>query len=62
MIPTTYDILKTLRKAEVLGIPVTDGTVVDLIADHFPDATLSGIRIALRNARLQSRFPRACYP
>ena len=44
------------------GVVVTDGTVVDLIADNTGGASLSDIRKALTIAGYSARFPRATTP
>ncbi len=49
-----------IEAAEHDGLEITDGDVVDLIADH-TDAPLDTIRDALVVAGYASRFPRATH-
>lgn len=48
-----------IEACEADGVTVTDGTVVDLIADNTGDATLADIRRGLVIAGYAERFPRA---
>lgn len=48
-----------ITACEADGVAVTDGNVVDLIADNTGDATLLDIRTALVVAGYGNRFPKA---
>ena len=50
-----------IEAAEADGLEISNGDVVDLIADH-SDAPLQTIREALVVAGYASRFPRATHP
>lgn len=49
-----------IMRAEKAGVEVTDGNVVDLIADNLPREALANIRAALVVAGYLERFPNAC--
>lgn len=51
-----------ITACEADGVSVTDGNVVDLIADNTGDASLLDIRTALVVAGYIDRFPNATKP
>lgn len=48
-----------IERAERAGVSIDSGNVIDLLADHMPEASLEGCRHALRVSSFRNRWPAA---